>query len=119
MGPKRHDEGVLAPTENEEFREKFRKTFAEKQRDTEETSIKKGEPYRVYVGQDCRQQKIWRMAHYDSYKGRPDTSNEVYFFNIVYGENFLSRHSERQKSYPALEVDMSSQLAPIYLWNQS
>jgi len=105
----RRDEGELVPTENEEFQEKFRKTFAEKLKEIpKKLGIKKGEPYRVYVGQDCRQEKIWRMEHYAVYKdGRPDTSNEGYFFKIVYGEQLFEKTlgDSCVLSYPTLEAD--------------
>ncbi len=118
-GLARRDEGLLVPTENEEFQEKFRKTFAEKLKEIpKKLGIKKGEPYRIYVGQDCRQQKIWRMAHYDSYKdGRPDTSNEGYFFNIVYGENLFEQTlgDGCVLSYPALEADDVIAISATYI----
>lgn len=105
----RRDEGDLVPTENDEFKEKFRKTFAEKLKEIpKKVGIKKGEPYRMYVGKDCKQEKIWRMSHYDGYKdGRPDTTTEGHFFSIVYGEK-LFEHTigdDCVLSHPGLEAD--------------
>lgn len=105
----RRDEGILLPTENEEFQEKFRKTFAEKLKEIpKKLGIKKGEPYRIYVGKDCKQEKIWRMEHYGGYKdGRPDTTTEGHFFSIAYGEGLFEKTlgDGCVLSYPGLEAD--------------
>lgn len=106
------DEGEnieLVPHENEEFKNKFRKTFADKLKEIpKKLGIKKNEPYRIYVGQDCKQETIWRMKHMNAYKGtRPNTSIEGKFFEIVYSEKLFenSLGDNCILKYPKLEAD--------------
>lgn len=103
------DEGVLIPEENEDFKEKFRKTFDDKLKEiAKKVGIKKYEAYRVYVGQDCKQETIWRMKHYNGYKdGRADTTTEGKFFSIVYDEKLFEKTlgDGCLLSYPELEAD--------------
>lgn len=99
----------LFPDENEDFKEKFRKTFADKIKEIpKKLGIKKNEPYRIFVGQDCKQQKIWRMNYMNHYKGtRPDTSTEGKFFQLVYSEKLFQKTLGEKclLKYPELEAD--------------
>lgn len=117
------DEGELIPDENEAFKDKFRKTFAEKLKEIpKKVGIKKGEAYRIYVGQDCRQENIWRMAHYDGYKdGRADTTTEGKFFKMVYEEKMFEATlgDECLLRYPALEADDVIAISVQYICEKS
>lgn len=117
------DEGVLVPDENEAFKDKFRKTFAEKLKEIpKKVGIKKGEAYRIFVGQDCRQEKIWRMTHYDSYKdGRADTTTEGQFFKIVYEEKLFEATlgDGCLLHYPSLEADDVIAISVKYICEKS
>lgn len=119
----KRDEGVLVPNENDEFKEKFRKTFAEKLLEIpKKLGIKKGEPYRIYVGQDCRQEKIWRMEHSVGYKdGRADTSVEGEFFAMVYNEQLFEKTLGEGciLKYPTLEADDVIAISAMHLCDDS
>lgn len=103
------DEEDIIPNENEEFKTKFRKIFVDKLKEIpRKIGIKKGEPYRIFVGKDCKQQKIWRMVHHPTYKGnRPDTTTEGHFFKMVYDEHLFEKTLGENciLSYPSLEAD--------------
>lgn len=104
-----HKDEVLIPDENNDFKEKFRKTFADKLKEIpKKLGIKKNEPYRIFVGKDCKQNTIWRMKYHNNYKGnRPDTTIEGKFFNIVYNENLFEKTLGENciLSFPQLEAD--------------
>lgn len=103
------DDGELNPAENNEFKDKFRQMFADKLKEIpKKLGIKKGEPYRVFVGQDCRREAIWRNQHIGRYKaGRADTTVEGEFFRIVYQEQLFQRTLGETclLSHPSLEAD--------------
>lgn len=117
------DEEDIIPTENEEFKNKFRKTFVDKLKEIpRKIGIRKGEPYRIYVGKDCRQKDIWRMKHHTDYKGtRPDTSIEGHFFKIVYNENLFEQALGDNciLSYPSLEADDVIALSVKHICNNT
>lgn len=118
-----HQDEELVPDENDDFKEKFRKTFVDKIKEIpKKLGIKKGEPYRIFVGQDCKQAKIWRMQHLSSYKGtRPDTTTEGKFFSIVYNEHLFENTlgDECILRYPQLEADDVIALSVKHICSQS
>jgi 5'-3' exonuclease len=95
------------PFGNEEFLNKFKKTFISKMNE-----IKKKlniENAITIVGKDCPRKTIWRMKHLESYKG-----NRVYdetflggpFFKLAYeDELFIKGGANKIMSYPELEAD--------------
>ena len=104
-----HQDEELVPDENDDFKEKFISTFSSKLKEIpKKLGIKKNEPYRIFVGQDCKQDSIWRMKHMSVYKdNRPDTSVEGKFFRIVYDEKLFQRTLGDNciLKYPKLEAD--------------
>jgi len=84
------DEPII-PNESQEFKEKFRKIFADKIKViAKNVGIKKGSPYRIFVGKDCRKSDIWRMSLFGQYKqGRADSTMEGHFFSLVYSEHLF------------------------------
>lgn len=84
------DEPVI-PNESEEFKDKFRKMFVDKIKEiAKKVGIKKGKPYRLFVGKDCRQSDIWRTPLFTEYKqGRADSTMEGHFFTLTYSEGLF------------------------------
>lgn len=78
---------------NTDFIEKFRKTFCQKIKEVaSKVGIKKGVPYKIFVGKDCPRSHIWRTPLFDSYKeGRADSSMEGHFFELVYKEKLFEQ----------------------------
>ena len=63
----KQDETIEIPIENEEFVEKFKKTF--KNKVNEITKKLKLQNYKVIVALDCPRKEIWRNKLYSEYKG--------------------------------------------------
>jgi len=104
----RRDEPVI-PNESDEFKEKFRKTFAEKIKEiAKKVGIPKGTPYRIFVGKDCPRSNIWRTPLYEQYKeGRSDSTMEGHFFSLTYNENLFEKICGESciLEHPSLEAD--------------
>ena len=95
------------PWENEEFVEKFKKTFVSKVAEIKK-KLKIENPITL-IGKDCPRETIWRMKYLSSYK-----ANRVYddsflggpFFKMAYEDNlFIKGGANKILKYPGLEAD--------------
>lgn len=85
------DEMYNAPSESNEFIDKFRKTFVEKIRDIpKKLKIKESI---MLVGKDCARKDIWRMDIYPDYKGTRINDDKFMgdvFFGMAYNDNLFT-----------------------------
>ncbi len=95
------------PCENDEFVEKFKKTFVSKVEEIKK-KLKLDNPI-IIVGKDCPRKDIWRMKYLSSYK-----ANRVYddsflggpFFEMAYSDDlFIKGGANKIMKYPTLEAD--------------
>jgi 5'-3' exonuclease len=95
------------PIENEEFVEKFRKTFVDKlQEIKKKLKLKDAE---MIVAKDCHRKDIWRHDFIDNYKGTRDNGEEFLggpFFKMAYEEDLFEKGGCSQRLFhPQLEAD--------------
>jgi 5'-3' exonuclease len=119
------EEELGVPIENQEFVEKFRKTFVEKIREIEKKLMKfnktnkankvnKAEPCFIIGAQDCPRLEIWRHKYYTQYKANRGNDDEFMggpFFKMAY-EEILGPDADADASicktilkHPHLEAD--------------
>ncbi len=105
-----YPENLLAdPFANEQFVEKFKKTFVDTVRNLKKKlNIENENPF-IIVGKDCRRQNIWRNELYDKYKGTRVNDDGFMggpFFKMVYEENMFQEGGARAVlKHPKLEAD--------------
>lgn len=104
-----HKDEVLVANENEDFKDKFRKTVVEKLKEIpKKVGIKKMVPYKMFVGVDCSHDNIWRTPLTTDYKGgRADSTMQGHFFKLTYDEKLFETTigSQCLLYHPHLEAD--------------
>jgi len=86
------NEELNDPSENEEFVEKYKKTFIEKIKEITK-KLKLNNPV-ILVGADCPRKEIWRMSLYENYKENRDNDDRHLsgkFFQIAYNEDLFTK----------------------------
>ena len=100
------EDEVGHPYENEEFVEKFKKTFASKIFEMEK-KIGITDAIKI-VGKDCPRKTIWRNEIFNKYKENRENNTFLGsdFFKMVYQDNLYEAAGVSQVvSYPTLEAD--------------
>ena len=100
----RKDVPLENPIENEEFVEKFKKTFLSKIEEIPK-KLKIKDPI-ILIGKDCPRQEIWRMDYFKDYKATRDKDDSFLggpFFKLAYEELFPKMNTILE--YPNLEAD--------------
>jgi 5'-3' exonuclease len=97
------------PFENEQFVEKFKKTFVDTVKGLpKKLNISCKNPF-IVVGKDCKRQNIWRNAFYDKYKATRNSDDGFMggpFFKMVYEQNLFQEGGARAiLKHPKLEAD--------------
>ena len=82
------DENLTLPYENEEFVEKFVKTFVEKINEIPKKLKIHKEPYKFLIAKDCPRKDIWRHSLIDNKNDKNDNI-KVYKENRVYDDSFM------------------------------
>jgi len=105
-----YPENPLAdPFANEQFVEKFKKTFVDTVKNLKKKlNIENEDPF-IIVGKDCRRQNIWRNEFYDKYKATRVNDDGFMggpFFKMVYEDNMFQEGGARVVvKHPKLEAD--------------
>jgi 5'-3' exonuclease len=105
-----YPENPLAdPFANEQFVEKFKKTFVDTVKNLKKKlNIENENPF-IIVGKDCRRQNIWRNEFYDKYKATRVNDDGFMggpFFKMVYEDNMFQEGGARVVvKHPKLEAD--------------
>jgi len=105
-----YPENLLAdPFANEQFVEKFKKTFVDTVKNLKKKlNIENENPF-IIVGKDCRRQNIWRNEFYDNYKATRVNDDGFMggpFFKMVYENNMFQEGGARVVvKHPKLEAD--------------
>ena len=105
------DDELGNPSENEEFVEKYRKTFISKMEEIpKKLGYKKKDKNQpiIMVGKDCSRNEIWRSKMLPSYKGTRDYSNfhGGPLFSMTYNDNLFQEGGAKAiLSHPHLEAD--------------
>jgi len=97
------------PFKNEQFVEKFRKTFVDTVGSlTKKLGIYTDDPILI-VGKDCKREDIWRNEFYDKYKGTRAKNDNFMggpFFKMVYDDKLFQEGGVRAiLKHPKLEAD--------------
>jgi 5'-3' exonuclease len=97
------------PFANEQFVEKFKKTFVDTVKNLKKKlNIENENPF-IIVGKDCRRQNIWRNEFYDKYKATRVNDDGFMggpFFKMVYEDNMFQEGGARVVvKHPKLEAD--------------
>jgi 5'-3' exonuclease len=100
---------LVDPFKNEQFVEKFRKTFVDTVSSlTKKLGIAMDNPILI-VGKDCKRESIWRNEFYDKYKGtraKDDGFMGGPFFKMVYDDKLFQEGGVRAiLTHPKLEAD--------------
>lgn len=100
---------IADPFANEQFVEKFRKTFVSTVKNVAKNIKLLDENPFIIVGKDCKREKIWRNELYDNYKGtraQDDGFMGGPFFKMVYDDNLFEEGGARViLKHPTLEAD--------------
>ena len=103
------DQELGNPAENEEFVEKYRKTFVSKIKEMpKKLKLKNPDKAIIMVGKDCPREDIWRSKNFKDYKGNRDYSNFEGgpLFKLAYKENlFEEGGASIVMKHPHLEAD--------------
>ena len=105
------DDELGNPSENEEFVEKYRKTFISKMEEIpKKLGYKKKDKNQpiIMVGKDCSRSEIWRTTMFSNYKGNRDYSNfhGGPLFSMTYNDNLFQQGGAKAiLSHPHLEAD--------------
>jgi 5'-3' exonuclease len=97
------------PFKNEQFVEKFRKTFVDTVRNlTKNLKLTLENPILI-VGKDCKRENIWRNEFYDKYKATRNKEDGFMggpFFKMVYEDKLFQEGGVRAiLTHPKLEAD--------------
>jgi len=88
-----HKDVVLEdPIKNNEFVEKYKKTFISKIKELSK-KLKISDP-KIIVGKDCKRKKIWRMELFDKYKvnrNKDDTFMGGPFIKMAYDDDLFKK----------------------------
>jgi 5'-3' exonuclease len=100
------------PIANEQFVEKFKKTFTENMKIIpKKIGLDKTDKPIFIVGKDCKRENIWRNEYFDKYKEHRKNSMEDGFmggpfFKMAYEENlFVNGGAKAILKHPHLEAD--------------
>lgn len=100
---------IVDPFANEQFVEKFKKTFIDTVKNLSKNLKIKDEVPFIIVGKDCKRQQIWRNEIYDKYKATRVNDNGFMggpFFKMVYEQNLFQEGGARAVlKHPKLEAD--------------
>ncbi len=105
------DDELGNPSENEEFVEKYRKTFISKMEEIpKKLGYKKKDKNQpiIMVGKDCSRSEIWRTTMFPNYKGNRDYTNfhGGPLFSMTYKDNLFQEGGAKAiLSHPHLEAD--------------
>ena len=102
------DDDIGIPIENEEFVEKFRKTFKEKLLDIKKKLKLKDADTKMIGARDCPRENIWRNALFNTYKGTRVQDDEFMggpFFKMAYAELLTPALCETILKHDGLEAD--------------
>ena len=116
----KNEENLQEPSENEEFVEKYKKTFVEKIKEISK-KLKLNNPV-VLVGADCPRKEIWRMSLFEQYKQNRDKDDSHLagnFFKIVYNEDlFIKGGAQKVLKHNKLEADDCIAITTKYILNK-
>jgi 5'-3' exonuclease len=103
---------LLDPFQNEQFVEKFRKTFVENlEKIPKNLGLGKNDSPIMFVGKDCPRETIWRMQLFADYKknranGPEDGFMGGPFFKMAYQDELFQKGGAKAiLKYPTLEAD--------------
>jgi 5'-3' exonuclease len=103
---------LLDPYQNQQFVEKFKKTFVENvAKIPKSLKLDKSERPIIIVGRDCKRENIWRNELFPNYKGtRANGSEDGFmggpFFKMAYDEKLFIQGGARSiLKHPKLEAD--------------
>jgi 5'-3' exonuclease len=103
---------LLDPYQNQEFVDKFRKTFVENvAKIPKSLKLDKSDRPIIIVGRDCKRENIWRNELFPNYKGtRANGSEDGFmggpFFKMAYAEQLFIQGGARSiLKHPKLEAD--------------
>jgi DNA polymerase-1 len=111
------------PYENEEFLNKFKKTFIEKLKQIPKMLNIGNETPTIIVGKDCKRDNIWRNKLFPAYKANRDNPINKFmggpFFRMVYEDNmFKMGGAHHIIKHPELEADDCIALSVKHLLNK-
>lgn len=118
------DVPLAVPYENEQFVEKFKKTFLENiQQMSKKLKLSKENKPILIIGKDCKRENIWRNELFPNYKGnRTNGIDDGFmggpFFKMAYDDLFLKVGARRILSHPKLEADDCIAISTKYLTNK-
>lgn len=103
---------LVDPFQNEQFVEKFRKTFVENlEKIPKNLGFGKNDSPIMFVGKDCPRETIWRMQLFPDYKknranGQEDGFMGGSFFKMAYQDELFQKGGAKAiLKYPTLEAD--------------
>jgi 5'-3' exonuclease len=103
---------LLDPYQNQQFVEKFKKTFVENvAKIPKSLKLDKSDKPIIIVGRDCKRENIWRNEFFPNYKGnRANGSEDGFmggpFFKMAYEEQLFIQGGARSiLKHPKLEAD--------------
>jgi len=103
---------LLDPYQNQQFVEKFKKTFVENiSKIPKSLKLDKSDKPIIIVGKDCKRENIWRNELFPNYKGtRANGSEDGFmggpFFKMAYEEQLFIQGGARSiLKHPKLEAD--------------
>lgn len=103
---------LVDPFQNEQFVEKFRKTFVENlEKIPKNLGFGKNDSPIMFVGKDCPRETIWRMQLFPDYKknranGQEDGFMGGTFFKMAYQDELFQKGGAKAiLKYPTLEAD--------------
>jgi 5'-3' exonuclease len=115
---------LLEPFQNQEFVEKFRKTFVENlKKMPKNLGIDKNIESFMFIGKDCSRETIWRMELFKNYKGTRKNGPEDGFmggpfFKMVYDEKLFEKSGAKAiLKYQTLEADDCIAISVKYILN--
>jgi len=102
------DESLTEPYLNEDFVEKFKKTFNDNINKIKK-SLKLDKNVNMFVGKDCPRETIWRMEIFKDYKTNRNNDNGFMggpFFKMAYEEQLFEKSGAKKiLNYRSLEAD--------------
>jgi 5'-3' exonuclease len=116
---------LLDPYQNQQFVEKFKKTFVENvAKIPKSLKLDKSERPIIIVGRDCKRENIWRNELFPNYKGtRANGSEDGFmggpFFKMAYDEKLFIQGGARSiLKHPKLEADDCIAISVKHLLNK-
>ena len=116
---------LLDPYQNQQFVEKFKKTFVENvAKIPKSLKLDKSDRPIIIVGRDCKRENIWRNELFPNYKGtRANGSEDGFmggpFFKMAYDEKLFIQGGARSiLKHPKLEADDCIAITVKHLLNK-